>query len=279
MGWSSQVVVANQIVIVGPGDGLFLYDDDGNLIVTITAAEDGMLIGKSGNVQMLLSSDDGFGTLNFLYPSSTDFEPATFGGDDVSGYAQVYLNGPRNTAAGYTDYASDEWNSSNGSSTSANHLFFYVDAAGTGHEYAYEDCSGFNVTTCSLLGAVLPGTGTSPSNPAFAEQWHVMSIFGPFSGSAEYRLLPGGNVKIVGSVTLPGGSATYNDISFAQIADYAPGAVRNFPCIPLAGTTYGNVNFPGAPHVVVDTGGNISLYGVPGNLNGDSVDISGIYPL
>lgn len=100
------------------------------------------------------------------------------------------------------------------------------------------------------------------------------------SGTLEYRSMPGGFVYISGSVTLPGGSATYNDVVFFTMGTgYVPAAQRNWPVVPNAGTSYGNATYPGAPTCFIESDGTMRLWGVPGSLNGDSVNISGVYSL
>ena len=100
------------------------------------------------------------------------------------------------------------------------------------------------------------------------------------SGTLEYRSMPGGFVYVSGSVTLPGGSSVYNDVVFFTMGSgYIPAAQRNWPCVPNSGTSYGNATYQGAPTCFIEDDGTMRLWGVPGSLNGDSVNISGVYSL
>lgn len=107
------------------------------------------------------------------------------------------------------------------------------------------------------------------------EQWSSLSYSNSFSGSAQYRLDVNNRVIIMqGTVNLPPGSDSYNSIAFTTLS-WSPQAPRRWAAMPLAGTSYGNPNFAGAPRVEYLANGTVQLYGIPGNLNTFRVDVSG----
>jgi hypothetical protein len=237
-----------------------------------------VIAGESTETQVeLTQSNTGVGLLRFLLNNTNFANPAMFS-SVVGTYAALDIVGPVTNA--YGDQVYIGLYSSSSGSTFANLTLIYVDPTGTPHEYAYLDGSGFNINAASNLNMAEPGTGTGPYNTAVGESLHSITTINGFGGAPQYKLLPGGMVCITGSVTLPSGSATYNYVQWGYIpTGYQPGATRNYPCTLLAGTTYGNPNYAGSPHVIVDSGGALYLYAIPGNLNGDTVDVSGVYSL
>jgi hypothetical protein len=130
---------------------------------------------------------------------------------------------------------------------------------------------------------VIAGSTTPPAAPpaGASTAWQTLSLASGWTGPVTYRYLDsaGINVQITGSVTLPS-SGSYNDVNFATLPPgYQPSATRNPGCVPLAGDTYGNSSFGGAPHVIILTNGAMYLWGIPGSLNGQAVDISAIFAL
>lgn len=122
-------------------------------------------------------------------------------------------------------------------------------------------------------------TGAAVAAPATA--WQTLTLASGWSGTVQYRFLDGLalNVQITGAVTTPA-SGEYNSIVFGTVTGaYSPSADRNWPVAPLAGSTYGNATYPGAPHALVEPGGALYLWGIPESLNSDGVDVSGIYPI
>ena len=125
--------------------------------------------------------------------------------------------------------------------------------------------------------------GTTTAGQAVAAPstaWQTVALTSGWSGTVQYRFPDplALNVQVTGQVTLPSG--TYNDVEFGAVTGaYSPTAARNWPVTPLAGITYGNATYPGAPHAFAQPGGALYLYGIPGSLNGDAVDVSGIYAI
>lgn len=130
-----------------------------------------------------------------------------------------------------------------------------------------------------ITGSVTP---PAPPPPGASTAWQTVTMENGFTGTIQYRFpdSAGINVQLSGAVTLPGGSSVYNDVQWGLVSSaYCPSATRNWLVCPLSGTSYGNPTYPGAPHGFVLTNGALYLYGVPGSLNGDQVDVSGIYAL
>jgi hypothetical protein len=124
-------------------------------------------------------------------------------------------------------------------------------------------------------------TGTTTAQAAVSTAWQQVAMTGGFTGTIQYRFpdQAGLNVQLSGQVTLPS-SGAYNDIKWGTIAAaYYPSADRNWPAILMSGTSYGNTTYPGAPHCFVVPGLGLYLWGIPNSLNGDNVDVSGIYAL
>jgi hypothetical protein len=229
-------------------------------------------VGIAPNTQIQLLSAGGVGQLLFLLNNAL-YGNGLMESAILSGFAQILLNGPKLLSV--PDFVGMEANSNNGSGGTANFQWDYTDANGVTHTYMALYAGGVDILAGNIT-AVEPGTGTSDTNAAQAESAHSLSITGSgWSGSVTYELLADDMVVIQGSVVTPS-SGSYNDVAFASLpSGYIPGTTQNRPCVPLAGSTYGNATFPGAPHLIISSGsGNLLLWGIPGSLNGQSVDIS-----
>lgn len=119
-GWSSQVVIADQIIIEGSNDYLLMYNGTpalGNLIASIAAMAGtdpygntfpaGITVGLKSNPQLQLTSNASFATLNFLsndvnegIPASINEEIINAGG--VNEYLSQFFQGPALSTPGAT---------------------------------------------------------------------------------------------------------------------------------------------------------------------------------
>jgi hypothetical protein len=124
--------------------------------------------------------------------------------------------------------------------------------------------------------------GNTTEAPA-STVWQTVTLQSGWSGGTiQYRFLDaaGLNVQITGVLTLPSGTAGYNSVLWGTVAAaYQPAADRNWPAVPLSGTTYSNATYTGAPHCFIVPTLGLYLWGIPAGLNGEQVDVSGIYPL
>ena len=235
----------------------------------------GLAVGNVSATQLFLTSAGGVGQLLFLL-NNVLYGNGLLESAVLSGFAQVVLNGPK--LLSLPDFVGAEWNSNTGSG-SANWELVYTDGNGTGHVYLSVSDAGVTIQAGTFT-VTEPGTGTSPTNPAVAEGPHSLSVTSGWgTSSLTYELLGQNMVCIEGGVVTPS-SGAYNDVVFATLpTGYQPGTTRNYPCVPLAGTAYGNATFPGAPRVIVETNGNMLLWGIPGTLNSQTIDISGVFSL
>lgn len=287
--WTNQLV--NLIILVAQQlgvSGFFVYSPTpgtGNLVLSIAAVAGtdeyhnpypaGLAVGVDTGTQLNLVSVGGVGQLLFLL-NNVLFGNGLLESAVIGGFGQIVLNGPK--LLSLPDFVGAEWNSNTGSG-SANWELVYTDGNGTSHLYLTVSDAGVGIQAGTFT-VVEPGTGTSPFNPAVAEGPHLLSVTGGWgTSSLTYELLPQNMVCIEGGVVTPS-SGAYNNVVFATLpTGYQPGTVRNYPCVPLAGTAYGNASFPGAPRVIVSTNGNMSLWGIPGSLNNQTIDISGVFSL
>lgn len=133
---------------------------------------------------------------------------------------------------------------------------------------------------------ILAGTDSQGLVP---ETWHSMVMQNSFvlgTPSPIYRLSADGYVDIEGAIVTPGGTAAYNNVTFATLGSGLPNPSAYYPATmvrwnvnPVSATGF-NATFPGFPRAIIQAGvGAITLSGIQGGLNGTTVDISGRYPL
>lgn len=99
-------------------------------------------------------------------------------------------------------------------STGVTATFFavYQDASGTDWVMIEGGAGGVGLSAVGALTAVLPGTGTSNTNPAQPETWHdlIPDAGWTIVNQPQYRLLPGTGVQVQGLITHAGTAAQTN---------------------------------------------------------------------
>lgn len=293
--WSNQLVDLIVLAAQQAGfSGFFVYSPvpgAGNLILSIAAVAGtdpygntypaGVTVGLNANQQVEIFSSSGRGTIA-LRMNSAAFTNGGLQGFIGGSFAENVLAGPKSTAPGFTDGVQLGLNSSDAISSSANMQLVYNDASGAGHVYAFEDFTGFNVTTCPSIRAKTPASGTSASNPAVQETWHDLrpllnSFVGTNAGKypPQYQVDARGFVNIFGTVKLP---ASYGSVVWQTLpAAYSPAS--NPMYFPIAIESNGTSNLVTTPLLQIDTAGNMQFKNMPTGLSGAFVDINVSFPL
>lgn len=268
-------------------NGAFFYlgtPAHGNLIISLVpgtvsvidnptlnnTAPPGVTIGNNTSTQINLFSAGTQGFLQILWNN------LNFSGGSITGvigsFAQMNISGPANTAAGHTDFVTFQMNSSDGVSA-ANYNLVYVDPAGTPEFYATMNDLGLTLFAVAAMHGVLPGTGTSPSNPAQPESWHVVGSAGQpafqngWTGSgsafngARFRLAPNGAGEVEIQLDIINTTATGNSTVFTLPAGYfkALGPGTN---VQISWDNPQPNNAASAPWLFVDGGGNVVVIGI-----------------
>lgn len=298
--WSNQLV--NLIILAAQSlgfSGFFVYNPApgaGNLVLSITGAAGtdpyanpyptGLTVGKASQTQIqLFSSPAGVGVLRFLL-NNAGFTNGQILSGVVSGppnFGSVTLNGPANTAAGFTDFVGLLFNSSDGVSSFANASFEYNDIASAVHTYMSVDGSGVNVTTGSIAG-IAPGTGTNQSTPAVRGTWQTLSLS---NASGSGNNVNGFFYRVMGEVDEGRNPFVYMiwDISVSANSPSTIGTVASgyAPAETITWPTGWYGNGPAAytrtfaPRLQINSSGQVSTQG--GVLSG--MDLAGfaIYPI
>jgi hypothetical protein len=287
---SSQIVRARVVIVSGAAgavEGVFVYqpgttpgagnppifwitagttDPFGNAVEP-TAGLTGtgtFTAGPSSGTQVQLASGGASGFLNFLL-NMAGFSNGYLASQNVGGtLGVVILQGPQNNnTPGLNDYVQDLLYSSSGAGSNALRQLGYIDANGGTHGYLTISPEGATIEAGSI-GAVAPGTGTSPTNPATTETWHSLGLQNGWSASGNgvsgvwYRLLPTGDLELAWDITTP--SATPGVIGTLPSGYIPPLGVNLSSGWYGTGPTSYNDTFN--PHLFVDTGGNLNPEGI-----------------
>jgi hypothetical protein len=169
VGWSSQVVIASQVIIEGTDDGLFVYsgtagpgtlvgswvppgvteDQYGNAVTP-----DGIGIYGTGGQEIFLGLLGAVAELQFRTGAAIEGTPANMAGGAAGAGAtetlQLLLSGPRLNVAGAQDWAQVQITSNNPGGTSNAQVFInWISTAGSAAEVA-----AFGETGMALFNAV-----------------------------------------------------------------------------------------------------------------------------
>lgn len=155
-------VVANQVIIFGPGDGVFVYNGTPALgnppVISITEAADdpfgnpvsgGVVVGLNTKVQIQLQSNGGVGQL-IVQLNDPSFTNPLVEGAVIGNFADLVINGPANTATGFKDFVGIEFNSSDGISSLANMQFVYTNTSGGAAVLGSYNGNGWALGTTSI---------------------------------------------------------------------------------------------------------------------------------
>jgi len=277
-GIGTYVVYANKVIVFGTGDGVFVYngtpavgnppvlwtsatneDPFGNTLTPQTGPSTG--VGQDGDAQVLLKILAGIGgAIVFPLPGTWTNYPNIYGEVTGSG-GLLSVNGP-------TDSSVDDqvfmglYSAADGFNNASTVAFEYIGPGPTHNTLMYGDCTGITIYVCKSISAVLPGTGTSPSNPAQVETWHTMPGFvtdySHGSPAPSYKLNADNTVSFAGEVSVASGSAGAKFVTLPSSA-YFPISAKKFAVPISAGTppTGGN------PQVTIDTSGGITFSAPP----------------
>lgn len=285
MGWNSQVVIAQQVIIEGSDDGLFVYSGTpttGNLIgswASMAGTDDyenpypaGLAIFNG-----LLAIYD---PASITFPSRASFEQAAaailsaVGGTSPAQYITTVVESASTTGTGAHDRVIAAFNSAaEDNSSSANLEFLYVHSNGNITEYAYMDETGFRVLAGTII-ATHPGT-----TPAVPESWQTLALVNSFTNGSNNGFIDAPQIRMMadnqtlmfkGTLTCP---ATPTGVFASVPADY-PNAGFGGPYGKGAVVNVSSNTHVG--HVEVHNNGNI---GLTGNFAaGDEVDITCLVP-
>lgn len=221
-GVSGAVVTAQFVIIFGTSGqqagGLFIYAGSpgpGNAPIysMSNATEDpygnpisaGIWAGQFGSIQAGLEFNGTLGQLVFPTPLNV----TEFGGlsGQTLGQSSVTQLFSAIAAAPYNDRTVLQMDSNPQTAGASSAFFlFYQDANGNANTHIEGDYAGTALFVVKTLDAVLPGTGTSPTNPAQIEPWHLITLDSGWAVTAgraqpQYRLMADGNVQFAGSAT------------------------------------------------------------------------------
>lgn len=243
MGWSSQVILANKVVVFGPGDGVFVYTGTprpGNPPVAWMG---------SGNI-------DPYGN---TLPSTAGVRGiGTFAADTPSG-ARVTL---QNGQLLIRDSALNQWTTQAEVLSGTPYLVLNL-----GSQSVYLNQGGYWQTS-------------DPAVPAQPETWHPVTLPAGVTGTIRVKILPMANMAVLDvnvtiASTLAAGTS-YAGGSLPSAAYYPVTAVQP----PLA-VNQGMAASPASPRVLIPTAGAIALQ-MPGfTTAGTTCNVWGtvVYPL
>lgn len=246
MGWSTQVVIANRVIIEGPDDYLFVYNGApalGTLIESIAAEAGTDQYGNAYLQGSTLYENDGSGNIAALNTNGTNFLNSRVGFTVYSAttpagpFARLSYLGEGGTVANPGWVSSPVY----GMQPQAISGFF-----GVSDQWNY--------------------VGSGGGQPAFATGW---GNFGHGGADLAFRLAasPANEVRINGVVTPGAGAAP---TLFTLPASYAPASIQFI--------TGSNVTSGGVVYWEINTSGTVVLGG--GGLDtGDEYTVNGLYAM
>jgi hypothetical protein len=186
------------------------------------------IVGAAPNPQVELAESAGTGYVIFHLNNAGYLDPDMFA-KFVASIPQLDIFGPASITAGIQDAAGLEFIANPGGGGSASLNFVYIDGNGVARLPALVSDAGFSIFNGSI-NAVLPGTGTSPTNSAQPESAHAASLPGGWTGGILYRLRPDGIVSLGGLITTPA-AGNYNGITLCTLpTGYRPTTGTKFLC-------------------------------------------------
>jgi hypothetical protein len=278
-GTTSGVVLAQFVIIFGATGGMFVYSGTpgpGNPpVYSVSSAttdpygntiEAGIWAGQFGGTQAGLQVNGSLGQLAFPVASSSAATVAGISGKPQGTSGSVLQVFSAKDTAPNNDQVIAQFGDHAAQGTSAVFFLSYVDSNGTGWIDITMGNGGMALNSVNPLTGILPGTGTSSTNPAQPETWHQATLAGTWTGSANgvnglfYRIVPdgsGGTVEVIGD--LINTTATGNSTIFTLPSGYRPAQNQNHP----AGWNDPAVNnSASAPWLSVSGAGVLQLAGI-----------------
>ena len=151
--YSGIPALGNLILSVVPGT-TSVTDPEGN------TAQPGVTVGLASSTQIQLLSNGGVGQLLFRLNSTSFTNPVVEGAIGGS-FAQLVINGPATTVAGFKDFVGIEMNSSDGVSSQANMEFIYTNTSGAASVIGSWNGSGWTLGATSVTNLAISGAVTS----------------------------------------------------------------------------------------------------------------------
>jgi len=119
-----------------------------------------VIVGIAPNAQIELTSTGGVGQLIVQLNSASFTNPLVEGA--IGGtFAQLVINGPATTTAGFKDFVGVEMNSSDGISSQANMEFIYTNTSGGASVIGSWNGSGWTLGATSITNLALSGAATT----------------------------------------------------------------------------------------------------------------------
>lgn len=275
-GWSNQTSRRLVLVVGSAYSGIFFYDPAiafGDLILSIApnAGTDpygnsypqGFAFGFAGASQVVIGTAGGSPLIYFPTGNPDTLNSAAvqtvMPGSGAGRYDQIQVLGAQSTAQ--NDSVLSTWlGSSQNGAVQPQIQDYYHDPSGTYHLYRTLDFTGDAIRAGSIV-AVDPTTGTSRANPAQPEAWHAMSLLNSWTNvagtSAQYRLLPTGDVQTVLSIT--GGTVGSGTPVATLPAGYRPAHTAT-SVIGVSGAGAAPV---ATPSFQLDSSGSLTMHNVP----------------
>lgn len=217
--WSNQLVSLLILSLPGGFTGIFGYSPapgPGNLVISITnqAGTDpygnpypaGIQVGAASSPQVEITPGNPAAITFPLNDSNIGGQP-TMASSIIPGppkYAQLAIQGPSYNLGQHRDfYELDFFTATSDGAISSEVVLSQWDGVSAYTTMAYCDVSGVKLICTSGLSATIPGTGTSNTNKAQSEVWHVLPLDAgwtvqPGYPQPQYRYLATGDLQLSG---------------------------------------------------------------------------------
>lgn len=304
MGWSSQITIAQIVIVEGNGEvGLFLYkvgtapgpgnppilaisssseDPFGNSILPADASTAGSLIalGTAGSFMQIVTTA-GLASLLLGTGSGGEIEPGFLTSDivlNVANVLQTVLGSPQTSAAGPADARLILGSETLDGITQGGYAQLVADSSGASLYVGSQNLAKANPTIL-VNGGIYPVNGAAPARIS-RTPLALINGFGTVAGelvpSVFLDPLNGGVLTFAGRMTVP---AAPNAIDFAVLPAglfspntpfVLPANSRRAPISYLGGTA-----LAGSPRIFMTSTGHLQLSSIPAGGAGNDVDLGG----
>ena len=269
-GVTGGIILAQYVVVFGATGGVFIYAGSPALgnpplywMGNVTAdpygnpVDPGIWAGTSSGPQVGLQVNGDAGELIFPFPGTFTADARVGAIEFGSGVALEIIGAQDASPDNDLVYMALADNTAGGGG--ATWFLVYQDADGGSNVLAFGNYSGTTIYTAAVITAAQPGTGTSPTNPATVEFWHLMSYknsWAQVSGwvAAQYRKVasPPNSVEIIGTLNA---AAASSGTFFTLPTGYIPASKQ--PVCSMGA----NASVPSAqsPWIACDTSGNLTV--------------------
>ena len=282
---ASYVIVYGSINAAGTGPGLFIYNGSpgpGNppVLSDTLATQDpygnaiapGIWAGQYGGIQAGLDINPATGYGQVLLPTGAASEALAGGlaAAAIGGGSIVQFFSPQDASPASDRIILQLGDNASSAPASATWFMVYNDPSGAPHTQVAGNYQGVFLDLIAGLTAVMPGTGTSTTNSAQPETWHVAGVGGApalingWAGSGSgvnglrYRLTPESELEIEADIINATFAPPGNSVCLHLPAGWIPGTSRNRP----AAWNNPQANNSASPPWVNVNGGAIQLTGI-----------------